>query len=162
AVVAVASDRPQPPPATFSTWMRAKTRPRRARTSARTRPPRGRLPHAAACRARAGETIRGLVRRAASPYKGTHAGIGNLSGRFIHQAARRTPPATSMNQRRVTPNEQPTITRVQARDAAQVSRWRRADRRRRGGDAAGLARADDDLEIPVDLAHQGHLPRIRR
>ena len=36
-----------------------------------------------------------------------------------------------------------------------------ADRRRHGRDAAGVARADRDLEIPVDLADQGHLPRVR-
>ena len=36
---------------------------------------------------------------------------------------------------------------VQSNDAPQVSRWRRADRRRHGRDAAGVARADRHLEI---------------
>ena len=54
------------------------------------------------------------------------------------------------------------VTHVQIRDPAQIPRRRRHHRRRRGRHAAGVACADRDLEVPVDLADQGHFPRIRR
>src|SRR6266511_3424882 len=85
--------------------------------------------------------------------------------RTVHIAKRlraRPPQANSTKPKAGNANEYRTITCVQNRDPAQVSRRRRHYRRGRGRHAAGVTRADCDLEIPIDLADQGHFPRVRR
>ncbi len=108
-----------------------------------------------------GETIRALC-AAMSPPKTCPTGIDSPSERFIAPSGPRTPRGSSRKPKEGNAHEQRASPHVQIRDPAQIPRRRRHHRRRRGRHAAGVARADRDLEVPVDLADQGYFPRVRR